>query len=236
MTRPLLTVAHLTAGYGGGTVLQGVDLSIEEASIVGMIGRNGMGKTTFVKALIGLLPVEGSIRYDGVELVGLPAHRRARLGIGYVPQGRGLFPQMTVAENVATGARVRTGARPGLRETVEALFPIVSTRRTQIARTLSGGEQQQVAIARALLGNPRLLLLDEPSEGIQPSIVRSIGEALVEVNRRFGTTILLIEQSIELVAATVGACHRIEKGALDVIPPEDGVFHRDRLARLLDLN
>src|SRR5690554_192598 len=168
----LLSVEGLRGGYGGAPVLLGVDLEVRRREIVAVIGRNGVGKSTLMRMLIGLLtPTAGHIRFDGREIAREPAHRRARGGIGYIPQGRDVFPRLSVRENllVAESARSAPG-RPDL-ERIYGFFPILRERLSQSAGTLSGGQQQQLAIARAMIGEPRLMLLDEPSEGIQPSIV-----------------------------------------------------------------
>ena len=206
---PLLKVSRLAGGYGGKPVLQGVDLTIRAGEIVAVIGRNGVGKTTLMRALIGLLPLTGgTIRFQGEPIEALSAHRRARRGLGYVPQGRDVFPRMTVEENLRVGAAVR-GDGIG---SAYATFPILRERRRQAAGTLSGGQQQQLAIARVLVGKPRLILLDEPSEGIQPSIVQEIARAMLALNRDAGTTVVLVEQNIDMIRAMAQRCTVMDKG------------------------
>ena len=207
----LLEIAGLRSGYGGKPVLQGIDLTIREGEITAVIGRNGVGKSTLMKAVIGLLPpTSGSIRLRGAEIGGLNPHRRARLGLGYVPQGRDVFPRMSVEENLHVGESIG-GGRPDF-EPIYGYFPILRERRRQAAGTLSGGQQQQLAIGRVLVGRPSLLLLDEPSEGIQPSIVQDIARIVVELNRGTGLTVVLVEQNIDMIRAMAQRCYVMDKG------------------------
>ena len=176
----------MRSGYGGKPVLQGVDLAVRDREVMAVIGRNGVGKTTLMKAVIGLLPAtEGEIRFDGDEIGPRRRMRARRPGIGYVPQGRDVFPRMSVEENLRVGLSISAPARR-ISSPVYAYFPILKERRRQAAGTLSGGQQQQLAIGRVLVGQPTLLLLDEPSEGIQPSIVQDIARIVVELNRGTG--------------------------------------------------
>lgn len=229
----LLSTLGLRAGYGGKPVLQGLDLEVHEGEIVAVIGRNGVGKSTLMKSLIGLVPVMGgSIVYRGAPINDLPAHRRARLGIGYVPQGRDVFPRLTVAENMAVGA-MRNPANAGS-ERVLSYFPILRERWSQRAGTMSGGQQQQLAIGRVLIAEPSLILLDEPSEGIQPNIVQDIARIVVELNRATGVTIVLVEQNIDMIRAMAQRCYVMDKGrivaALDREALADGETMRRHLA------
>ncbi len=204
--KSLLTVEGLRSGYGGKPVLQGVDLSVRDREVTAVIGRNGVGKSTLMKAVIGLLPTtEGTIRFNGTEIGAETPHARARRGIGYVPQGSDVFPPMSVEENLRVGLSI-SGARTTDFEPVYAYFPILKERRRQAAGTLSGGQQQQLAIGRVLVGQPTLLLLDEPSEGIQPSIVQDIARIVVELNRKTGLTVVLVEQNIDMIGAMVKRC------------------------------
>jgi urea ABC transporter ATP-binding protein UrtE len=208
----LLTVDGLRSGYGGKPVLQGVDLSVRDREVTAVIGRNGVGKSTLMKAVIGLLPTtEGTIRFNGADIGAETPHARARRGIGYVPQGRDVFPRMSVEENLRVGLSI-SGARTADFEPVYAYFPILKERRRQAAGTLSGGQQQQLAIGRVLVGQPTLLLLDEPSEGIQPSIVQDIARIVVELNRKTGLTVVLVEQNIDMIRATAQRCYVMDKG------------------------
>jgi urea ABC transporter ATP-binding protein UrtE len=210
----LLSIEGLRSGYGGKPVLQGVYLAVRDREITAVIGRNGVGKSTLMKAVIGLLPAtEGAIRFNGAEIARETPHARARRGIGYVPQGREVFPRMTVEENLQVGLSI-SGARRADFEPVYAYFPILKERRRQAAGTLSGGQQQQLAIGRVLVGEPTLLLLDEPSEGIQPSIVQDIGRIVVELNRRTGLTVVLVEQNIDMIRAMAQRCYVMDKGRI----------------------
>jgi branched-chain amino acid transport system ATP-binding protein len=214
-TEPVLKVAGLCAAYGRTPVLRGVDLTIAKGEIVSLVGRNGVGKTTTMRCLIGLLPAtSGQIVFLGQPITELPADERARLGIGYIPQGRQVFPRMTVEENIAVSLLASPGKDRRLTELVYQYFPILKERRRQSAGTLSGGEQQQLAISRALVGNPRLMLLDEPSEGIQPSIVEMICEVLKSVRDQLGTTILFVEQNLDTILAISERCYVVDKGAI----------------------
>ncbi len=218
---PVLDVVGLWARYGETPILQGVDLRVGKGEIVSLIGRNGVGKTTTMRCLIGLLAAAaGSVRLLGQDVTLFPAERRARLGMGYIPQGRHVFPRMTVDENLAVGRLI--GGRQGtkLPELVFESFPRLKERRRQVAGTLSGGEQQQLAIGRALIGNPSLMLLDEPSEGIQPSIVQLICEALRSFCRDLGTTILFVEQNLDTILSLSDRAYVMEKGrVVATIPP-----------------
>jgi urea ABC transporter ATP-binding protein UrtE len=208
----LLTVEGLRSGYGGKPVLQGVDLSVRDREVTAVIGRNGVGKSTLMKAVIGLLPTtEGTIRFNGADIGAETPHARARRGIGYVPQGRDVFPRMSVEENLRVGLSI-SGARTADFEPVYAYFPILKERRRQAAGTLSGGQQQQLAIGRVLVGQPALLLLDEPSEGIQPSIVQDIARIVVELNQKTGLTVVLVEQNIDMIRAMAQRCYVMDKG------------------------
>jgi branched-chain amino acid transport system ATP-binding protein len=214
-TEPVLEVAGLCAAYGRTPVLRGIDMTIAKGEIVSLIGRNGVGKTTTMRCLIGLLPAtSGRIVFLGRPITELPADERARLGIGYIPQGRQVFPRMTVEENIAVSLLASPGKDRRLVELVYQYFPILKQRRRQSAGTLSGGEQQQLAIGRALVGNPRLMLLDEPSEGIQPSIVDMICEVLKSVRDQLGTTILFVEQNLDTILAISERCYVVDKGAV----------------------
>ena len=232
----ILATLGLRAGYGGKPVLQGLEIEVREGEIVAVIGRNGVGKSTLMKSLIGLVPaMSGSIVYRGEAVELLSAHKRARLGIGYVPQGRDVFPRLTVGENVAVGAAIKGGGIPeaGRRKIVEA-FPILEERWNQRAGTMSGGQQQQLAIGRVLIADPSLILLDEPSEGIQPNIVQDIARNMVELNRRTGVTIILVEQNLDMIRAMAQRCYVMDKGRivanLDRAALDDAVEMRRHLA------
>ncbi len=211
----MLEVAALRAGYGATPVLRGVDFAVNEGEIVALIGRNGVGKSTTMRCLIGLLSASsGSIRYRGREVTHLAADARARLGIGYIPQGREVFPRMTVQENLAVGELIGAGRTRLRRDLVFEHFPVLRERRNQLAGTLSGGEQQQLAIGRALIGGPDLILLDEPSEGVQPSIVKLICRVLRAVRDELHTTIVFVEQNMDTILALAERCYLMEKGEI----------------------
>jgi urea transport system ATP-binding protein len=211
----LLSVQNLVAGYGSGDILQGVALEILPGEMVATIGRNGVGKSTLMKAIIGLLSIrQGSIYLRGEPITRLRADQRAMLGIGYVPQGREIFPELTVEENLMMGETIN-GVKSAVRyDLVYEYFPILRERRRQVAGTFSGGQQQMLAIGRALVGAPTLLLLDEPSLGIQPSIIQEIGEALVRLNREEEITILLVEQNMRLIEHVAVRAYAMDKGRI----------------------
>jgi urea ABC transporter ATP-binding protein UrtE len=210
---PHLTASDVHTYYGPSHVLHGVTLEVNEGRIVTLLGRNGMGKTTFLRTVMGLAPAKsGQIEFDGRRIERLKPYDIYDLGVGYVPQGRHVFPHLTVEENLRMGARdKRRRNRAGFAR-LYAYFPVLQERRTQKAGTLSGGEQQQLAIARALAGNVRIMLLDEPTEGIQPSIVDEILELLVRINEAEGLTILLVEQNMELALSIAQDFYVLEKG------------------------
>ena len=209
----MLEIEALEAGYGDSRVLRGLDLQVGQGEILALLGRNGMGKTTLLRTIMGLLPTRaGRISIAGREVAGLKPFEIARLGVGYVPQGREIFGAFTVEENLLLG---QVGQAPRGSELPDALFhyfPILAERRRQPAGTLSGGEQQQLAIARALVAAPDLLLLDEPSEGIQPSIVEQIAETLGAISRDRGLTLVLVEQNLEMALGLADRCAFLEDG------------------------
>lgn len=233
-TDAVLDVVDLKAGYGSTPVLRGIDMSIRKGEIVSLIGRNGVGKTTTMRCLIGLLPAtSGQIRFQGAAITDLPADARARLGIGYIPQGRQVFPRMTVEENLWVSRLVGRGDGRQLTDLVYQHFPILKERRRQSAGTLSGGEQQQLAIGRAMVGNPSLLLLDEPSEGIQPSIVQMICEVLQSIRNQLGTTILFVEQNLDTIMAISERCYVADKGSIIAEIGRDQLQTRDAVRQHL---
>jgi urea transport system ATP-binding protein len=211
----VLELSDVTAGYNTTPVLRNVDLSVAEGEIVGVMGKNGVGKTTLVKTIIGLIePMSGQVVYDGTDLTDADAAERARAGIGYIPQGREVFPDLSVEQNLRMGTTVNADSDETLFETVYEYFPILAERAEQSAGTLSGGQQQMLAIGRALIANPDLLLLDEPSEGIQPSIVQQISEDVQTINESLGTTILFVEQNLEVIRKMADRCYAMERGEL----------------------
>ena len=214
-TDPVLAVEGLHAGYGATPILRGIDLAVERGEIVSLIGRNGVGKTTILRCLMGQLRVTGgTIRYLGQDITGMTPDARARLGIGYIPQGREVFPRLTVEENLAVGSLIGGPKGRKLTDMVYAYFPRLVERRKQAAGTMSGGEQQQLAIGRALIGNPALLLLDEPSEGVQPSIVQMICSVLKSIRDDLGSTILFVEQNLDTIMALAERCYVVDKGRI----------------------
>lgn len=210
---PVLEVTGLRSNYGATPILTGVDLHVGKSEIVALIGRNGVGKTTTMRCLIGLLRASGgTIRYDGQDVTRMSADDRARLGIGYIPQGRDVFPRMTVDENLKVGELIGGGRQSPRTDLVFECFPILKDRRKQLAGTLSGGQQQQLAIGRVLIGGPALILLDEPSEGVQPSIVQLICRVLRSIRDELGTTILFVEQNLDTILTMAERGYVMEKG------------------------
>jgi branched-chain amino acid transport system ATP-binding protein len=212
----LLEILDLEVQYGGAEILKSISLGVKEGEIVTIIGSNGAGKTTVLRAISGLKrPAAGKVRFQGKRLHGIPAQDIINMGIGHVPQGRHLFPFMTVLENIKLGAYLQNDKNKIKRafERIFETFPVLKTRRSQQAGTLSGGEQQMLAVARALIGNPSLLLMDEPSIGLAPLVVREIGKVAVEINQR-GTSILLVEQNARLALRLAHRGYVLETGSL----------------------
>jgi len=218
MRPALLALEGVGSAYGMSQVLSGIALGVGAGEAVALLGRNGVGKTTLLRTIVGLQPMTGgSIVLDDTSIARLPAYRRARLGIGYVPQGRGIFPQLTVEENLSVGASALGGRRPAVTPDVEPLyelFPTLARLRARKGGVLSGGEQQQLALARALLGKPRLLLLDEPTEGIQPSIVQEIERVLGRIRRELGVALLLVEQHLDFAWSIADRYYVMQRGTI----------------------
>ncbi len=201
----MLTVSQLNVGYGQSRVVQDVSFQLGQDEILAIMGRNGMGKTTLLKSLIGILPVRsGSIKLSDQEISGLASYERVRSGIAYVPQGRMIFPTLTVHENMISGAR--GDVEKSTFDEIYALFPVLHEMRKRKGGNLSGGQQQQLAIARALITNPKVLILDEPTEGIQPSIIKDIARALREIRRLRKISIVVTEQ---VVSFMMDVCDRV---------------------------
>jgi len=220
----VLDVRGLWVAYGATPILQGVDMTVQRGEIVGVIGRNGAGKTTLMRCLIGLIPAtRGSVRLFNRDITSVSADARARAGMGYIPQGRDIFPQMTVEENLEVGKLIGGPDARKLPDLVFTYFPRLKERRRQIAGTMSGGEQQQLAIGRALIGNPVLMLLDEPSEGVQPSIVEMICEALKSIRNEIGTTIVFVEQNLDTILAIAERCYVMDKGRISTTLSQDRI-------------
>jgi branched-chain amino acid transport system ATP-binding protein len=216
----LLEVKDLKIHYGGIQAVRGIDLAVEEGELVCLIGANGAGKSSSLKGIVGLEPHSGEVRYAGQSLKGRPTHRIAADGVALVPEGRGIFPRLTVAENLAMGAftrRDKAAVRADL-DHVYGLFPRLLERQQQTAGLLSGGEQQMLAIGRALMSRPRLLLLDEPSMGLAPLMVQKIYETIAAVARE-GVTILLVEQNAHLALKLSSRGYVMESGAITLAGP-----------------
>ena len=205
-----LVVSDLVAGYGGGVVLEGLSLQVPAGQSVALLGRNGVGKTTLLKTVMGLIrPKSGTIAFNGHRLDRHEPFEVARAGIGYVPQGREVFADLTVEENLLLGDLKAANA-----DAVYALFPALAEKRRSAGGRLSGGQQQQLAIGRALIRRPALLLLDEPTEGIQPSIVQEIEELIARLRDRRDVGILLVEQFLDFALGVADYCYVMEKGAI----------------------
>ncbi len=207
----MLSLKGIGTGYGHAQILRQLSLTVQPGEIHCLLGRNGAGKTTTMKAIAGLLPLwQGGITLDGVDIGVLPAHEVAKQGIGYIPQGRRLFTELTVAQNLEIGLMTRNSG-PEVRSRVLELFPRLQERLTQRAQTLSGGEQQMLATARALCIEPKVLLLDEPTEGLQPSMIQAIRSVIVRL-RDEGVAILLVEQRVDAVLNVADRVTFIENG------------------------
>lgn len=230
----LLSVEGVISGYGTTSVLQEVSLSVGSGEVVAVIGRNGVGKTTLMKTLIGLIKNrQGIIRFDGKDISALESHERARLGIGYIPQGREVFSRMTVWENLKVGEMLQQPGEGVDYERVYEFFPILKERANQRAGTFSGGQQQQLAIGRAMVGKPKLMLLDEPSEGIQPNIVKDISRNILKLNCELGVTILLVEQNLDMIMTMAQRCYVMDKGKITHELAKEQLRDRDAMRRIL---
>lgn len=226
MTPPLLAISTLSASYGAIPVLNGISMDLAAGESLGILGHNGMGKTTLLRCLIGASPsglaiTNGRIAFDGVDITRAQPYTRARCGIAYVPQGREIFPTLSVRDNLRMGL-IKTGERgdAGL-ELLLADFPRLVPLLDRAGGSLSGGEQQLLALARALAGKPRVLLLDEPTEGIQPSIIEEIAETLVQLRTRLGLTIVLVEQNLDFIATVSQRVLVIKRGQLGAEIPRE---------------
>ena len=210
----MLEVKELGAWYGESNIIPSLTFSVPDKEIVCLVGRNGVGKSTTLKSLMGMVKTPtGSILFDGQEIIRKKTFERAALGIGYVPQGREIFPQLTVQENLELGLQVK-GGKGKIDEDIYELFPIIKTFLNRKGGNLSGGQQQQLAIARALVSQPKLLILDEPTEGIQPSIIEDIAAAIQKVNKEFGITVLIVEQYLDFVLSVSDRYYVMDKGEI----------------------
>jgi urea transport system ATP-binding protein len=211
----MLHINNLNQFYSGSHILWDVNMNVSSGSCTCLMGRNGMGKTTLLKCIMGLLPaVSGEMRYEGQDLRCVAADRRAGLGIGYVPQGREIFSQLTVEENLRIGLSARRQKRRDIPEQIFALFPVLKKMLRRRGGDLSGGQQQQLAIGRAMVLEPKLLILDEPTEGIQPNIVHEIGDIILKLNKEANLTVLLVEQKLPFARRVASEFRVIDKGRI----------------------
>jgi urea transport system ATP-binding protein len=209
----MLAIRGLNQAYGESHILWDLGLTVTEGQCTCLMGRNGVGKTTLLKCIMGLLPIaSGTMTLHGQDLGGLKAERRAGLGIGYVPQGREIFPLLTVEENLKIGLGARRDGVKKIPEQVFEIFPVLKSMLHRRGGDLSGGQQQQLAIGRALVLDPKLLILDEPTEGIQPNIVHEIGDVILRLNKEMGVTVLLVEQKLPFARRVADRFFLMEKG------------------------
>ncbi|MHB1076096.1 urea ABC transporter ATP-binding subunit UrtE [Thiobacillus sp.] len=210
----MLSVDSLNQYYGGSHILRDVGFEAKQGQVTTLLGRNGVGKTTLLKCLMGLLPARsGSIRFDGQNITAAPSHARVRAGIGYVPQGREIFPRLTVEENLRMGLATRSGSTP-IPERIFEMFPVLKQMMKRRGGDLSGGQQQQLAIGRALAFGPKLLILDEPTEGIQPSIIKDIERAIRVLAEEGSMAILLVEQYYDFARSLADQYLLMERGVI----------------------
>lgn len=217
----MLSVTGLQVFYGQSLILDGIDIEVKQGQVVCLMGRNGVGKTTLIKAIMGTLRAKrGKVMYNGEDITTLPTHKRAIAGMGYVPQGRGIFPHLSVYENLLMGfealERGSTKNKQDAVDEVYTLFPVLKQMGKRVAGTLSGGQQQQLAIGRVLVRDPQLLLLDEPTEGIQPNIVEEIEGVIHSLREQKNIAILLIEQFLDFALGIADYCYVMEKGHIVV--------------------
>ena len=211
----MLDLKEVNVYYGASHVLRDIDFSVQSGEIVSILGRNGVGKTTLLKSILGLdVRTRGAITLDGKDIAGRPTYLRARAGLGYVPQGRELIPEFSIRDNILMGCYARGDGRRLVPDLVRDLFPYLRDNLGRRAGLLSGGQQQQLAIARALASEPRILLLDEPTEGIQPNIVEQIEGTIQRLNREIGLTIVLVEQNVKFARAASQHFCIIERGEM----------------------
>lgn len=212
--KEMLKIKNIDSYYGESRIISSLSLNVEKGKIVCLIGRNGVGKSTTLKSIMGLVRTpKGSILLDGEEIIKTPTYGRVRKGIGYVPQGRDIFPQMTVYENLMLGLQAK-GSRQEMPEYIYELFPILKRFEKRKGGDLSGGQQQQLAIARALVTEPKILILDEPTEGIQPSVIKDIGNVIRRINKELGLTVLIVEQYLDFVLGISDYLYLMEKGEI----------------------
>ena len=228
----MLKIAGMDSYYGESRVIKGLDLNVEQGKITCLIGRNGVGKSTTLKSIMGVVktPV-GSIMLDGQEIVKMKTYERAKLGIGYVPQGRDIFAQMTVQENLELGLQA-VGGKGKVPDYIYDLFPVLPKFAKRKGGDLSGGQQQQLAIARALVAEPKILILDEPTEGIQPSVIQDIGDVLQKINKMRGLTILIVEQYLDFVLGISDYLYVMEHGEI-IMQGKTGLLNVSQVQKVM---
>ena len=211
----LLSVKGLKASYDESIILRGIDMTVKPNSVVALLGRNGVGKTSLLRSIMGQMPkTEGSITFEGQSIESLRSDQRARMGLGYVPQGRDIFPNLTVQENLEVSMSISGQAGRDRLDEVYELFPVVKDMLARKGGVLSGGQQQQLAIGRAILTNPKLLILDEPTEGIQPSIIDQIEDAIHMLKKRGNLSIILVEQYLDFAKAASDEFYILDRGSV----------------------
>lgn len=228
----MLKIAAMDSYYGESRVIKSLDLNVEQGKITCLIGRNGVGKSTTLKSIMGVVktPV-GSIMLDGQEIVKMKTYDRAKLGIGYVPQGRDIFAQMTVQENLELGLQA-VGGKGKVPDYIYDLFPVLPKFAKRKGGDLSGGQQQQLAIARALVAEPKILILDEPTEGIQPSVIQDIGDVLQKINKMRGLTILIVEQYLDFVLGISDYLYVMEHGEI-IMQGKTGLLNVSQVQKVM---
>lgn len=232
----MLKIDALTSAYGSAQILNGVNLEVAKGEVLALLGRNGVGKTTLLKTIMAIVaPTGGRIDLDNREITACRIHEIAKAGIGYVPQGRGIFDKLTVEENLRLGLRANVSSSAEIPDFLFERFPILNERRQQIAGTMSGGQKQQLAISRALCGDPKVLLLDEPSEGIQPNIVHDIGLFIRELAQARGISVLLVEQNLGLIKTASDRFAIMVKGEVVHHGAPDELDNEELLQRYLSV-
>jgi len=230
----MLELRNIIAGYGSARVLEDVSLKIREGEVVAIVGANGAGKSSLVRVIFALLkPTSGTVHFCGEDITPMASHQRAEKGIGIVPEGRRLFPKLTVEENLMVGginARARIN-RLQMIQDVFKMFPVLEQRRTQLAQTLSGGEQQMLAIGRALMAQPRMLVFDEPSLGLAPKVVLGVFETIRKLNKEQGLTVLLIEQNVALSLEIAGHAYVLENGRIALSGKSQDLLANDHVKK-----